>query len=79
MAYLSDVLGIALPCCRRNFSSVGWSLFPTSRSIQPTALCMRSSLSPRQQFGDAKCVGEFILPDKIMRCDDADAAFPQAV
>ena len=46
MAYRSVVLGITGQCSPRNSSKAATSRFPTSRSIQPTALWIRSSLSP---------------------------------
>jgi len=45
MAYLSMVRGIVRQCSLRKASSASMLLFPTSLSIQPTALWIRSCLS----------------------------------
>ena len=47
MAYRNIVRGISWQCLPRNASKVATSLFPISRSIQPTALWIKSSLSWR--------------------------------
>ncbi len=63
MAYRSIVRGITRQCSPRNSSRVATSLFPTSRSIQPTALWIKSSLSFEQHFGNPERVGEVALAD----------------
>ena len=50
MAYRSIVRGMTAPCRSRKLSRTDWSFLPTSRSIQPVALWIRSSLSTRSSL-----------------------------
>ena len=56
IAYRNIVRGILLACLSRNAHNLFSSFFPASRSIQPTALCIRSCLS-LSNFSESSNVG----------------------
>src|SRR3989344_4505849 len=66
-AYLSIVLGITEACLSRNDSKTKISLLPISRSIHPTALCMRSCLSERKNSASANAslYSFFLMKPKV--------------
>ena len=61
----------------RNRAAAAASRLPTSRSIQPTALWIRSCVVCKQQPGDRERVGEVALFDEPETREDRDAALPQ--
>ena len=78
MAYLSVVLGMTLPCRRREVLECGLISLSDLAEHPTDRLVNEIFFIAKEQCGDAKRVGEFTLPDEIMRCDDADAPFPEA-
>ena len=53
------------------------SRLPISRSIQPTALCIKSCSSSSSNSASRSDIAEIILPDEIKRREDGDAPAPE--